>query len=346
MLNEIKNKIEKSLKSYILNLDKLYSLNQISPFLAENIKEFVLREGKRVRPILFIIGYLAFAKRQTPGLYRSAISIELLHDFMLIHDDIIDKSDTRRGKPSMHKKLNEYLKNYKDIKFSGQDLSIVLGDMLYALAINAFLSIQVKPERKEKALKKFIGAAFYTASGEFLELLYGTKAIELITKTDIYKIYDLKSAYYTFAYPLSIGATLAGAKDSQIKKIFRYGVYLGRAFQIKDDILGIFGDEKRTGKSTLSDLQEAKKTLLIWYAYNHSKELNKSTIKRILSAAEVKKPDLLKIRKIISTSGALDYAKKEVSNCIKEACDLKASLKMPNRYKKLLFVYPQHILSL
>jgi len=346
MLNGIKNKIEKSLKSYTRDLDGLYSLNRISPFLAKNIKEFVLREGKRIRPILFVIGYLAYGKRQPPALYRSAISLELLHDFMLIHDDIIDKSDTRRGKPSLHKKLNGYLKRYKGIKFSGQDLSIVIGDMLYALAINAFLSIKVEPKRKEKALKKFIEAAFYTGSGEFIELALGLKDIEMITKTDIYKIYDLKTAYYSFAYPLSLGATLAGAEDSQIKKIFRYGVYLGRAFQIKDDILGLFGDEKRTGKSSLTDLQEAKKTLLIWYAYNHSTGLNKSTIKRILSAQKVETIDLLKIRKIISTSGALDYAKKEVSDFIKKARDLNASLKMRTGYKNLLLRYSEKTLSL
>jgi geranylgeranyl diphosphate synthase type I len=346
MLNEIKNKIEKSLKSYILDIDKLYSLNRISPFLASNIKEFVLRKGKRVRPILFVIGYLAFAKKQAPGLYTSAVSTELLHDFMLIHDDIIDKSDTRRGKPSMHKKLNEYLKNYKNIKFTGQDLSIVIGDILYTLAINAFLSIKVEPEQKEKALKKFIEAAFYTGCGEFIELLYGTKDIKLFTKTDIYRIYDLKTAYYSFAYPLAIGATLAGAEDSQIRKIFQYGVYLGRAFQIKDDILGIFADEKRTGKSSLSDLQEAKKTLLIWYGYNHSTEPNRKTIKRILSKGKVKNSDLLKIRKVISTSGALDYAGEEISGFIKKAQRLNASCSMRKKIKDFLYTYSKIILRL
>lgn len=346
MLNEIKNKIEGNLKSYIRNIDKLYSLNQISPFLAKNIKEFVLRKGKRVRPIFFVIGYLAFTKRQARGLYTSAISIELLHDFMLIHDDIIDKSDTRRGKPSMHKKLNEYLKNYKNIKFTGQDLSIVIGDILYALAINAFLSIKVEPEQKEKALKKFIEAAFYTGCGEFIELLYGTKDIKLFTKTDIYRIYDLKTAYYSFAYPLAIGATLAGAEDSQIRKIFQYGVYLGRAFQIKDDILGMFGDEKRTGKSSLTDLQEAKKTLLIWYAYNHTSSQDRLDIKRVLSKDKINKTDLLKTRRILTASGAFDYARQEISEYVKKTQELNASLQMKQEFKNFLYKYSQAILGL
>jgi geranylgeranyl diphosphate synthase, type I len=345
MLSEIKNKVERSLKKYIKSVERLYSLNAISPLLSDSIREFVLRGGKRVRPTLFVCGYLAFARRAARGLYESAVSFELLHDFMLVHDDIIDKSDTRRGLPSLHKKLNDYLKNRGEIKFSGQDLSIVIGDMLYALAINAFLSIDAQKENKERALKKFIAAAFYTGSGEFIEL-YGLKDVKRITNTDIYKIYDLKTAYYTFAYPLSVGATLAGAPGAEIKKIFRYGVYLGRAFQIKDDILGMFGDEKKTGKSSLTDLQEAKKTLLVWYSYNHAKQKEKAAIKRILSKKKVGTRDLLKIRKIVASSGALDYSKNEISRCVKKAQAQLASCKLRKGFKDFLYQYSQKILSL
>jgi geranylgeranyl diphosphate synthase type I len=345
MLCEIKNKIEKNLQNYIRDLNKSYSLNRISPLLAQKLKDFVLRPGKRVRPVLFVLGYKAFAKKEAAGLYRSAISIELLHDFMLIHDDIIDKSDTRRGKPSMHKMFDAYLKDRQNIKFSGEDLSIVAGDIIYASAINCFLSVKEQAQRKEKALKKFIDAAFYTGCGEFIELLYGLKTIKKITQKDIYKIYDLKTACYTFASPLAIGAILAGAKRSQVNKIFQYGIYLGRAFQIKDDILGVFGDEEKIGKSIMTDLQEAKKTLLIWYAYNRANIKNKSRISEILSKANVKKGDLLNMRRIITDSGALDYAGREISRCIKKARRLNSSSSMKTKYKKLLYNYSLQILS-
>jgi geranylgeranyl diphosphate synthase type I len=248
MFAKIKIKVEKELSKYVNDLDRQYSLSKISPLLFKSIKEFVLRKGKRVRPILFIIGYLGFKKRPAKNLYTCALSLELLHDFMLVHDDIIDKSDTRRGKPSLHKMLGRYLKTFKKVKFNGEDLAIVIADVMYALAIHTFLSIKEQEKRKERALRKFIEAAIYTGSGEFIEILNGIKDIEATNKSDIYKIYDLKTAHYTFATPLSTGAILAGAKQRQIDNLFKFGIYLGRAFQIKDDILGMFGQEKRIGQ--------------------------------------------------------------------------------------------------
>ncbi len=191
MFEKIKIRIEKELTDYLQSARKIHRLDDLSPLLHKKIKEFVLRKGKRIRPLLLIIGYLGFSNKKAEKLYTTAISVELLHDFMLIHDDIIDKSDLRRGKPSMHKMLNSHLAKHKNIKFSGEDLSIVIGDVLYALAIEAFLAIRENPTRKEKALRKFIQAAMYTGSGEFIELLAGIKEINQIQKKEIYnKIYN------------------------------------------------------------------------------------------------------------------------------------------------------------
>jgi len=346
MLFKIRKNIERELCACIRNIDKSYSLSKISPFLFQNIKSFVFRKGKRVRPILFIMGYLGFAKKSTSGLYASAASFELLHDFLLVHDDIIDKSDTRRGKPSMHKMLNNYLAKYnKGIKFNGQDLAIVVGDVMYATAIHAFLSINEDMVRKEKALRNFIKAAIFTGGGEFIELLYGIKDIAKITKQDIYKIYDYKTAHYTFSAPLCSGAILAGASQAEIQRLTQYGIYLGRAFQIKDDVLGMFADEDKIGKSTLTDLQESKKTLLIWYTYHHSSGNNKRIIKSIFAKEIVHKTDLSKIRKIIILCGALDFVKKELFSLRKKAQGLLKSSLMKTKYKAFLAQYSQEILD-
>ena len=346
MINKIKNNIEKELIRFISGLDKKYRLRSISPVLFNSIKDFISRKGKRIRPTLFVIGYLGFAKKAAPGLYTSALSIELLHDFMLVHDDIIDKSDTRRGKPSMHKVFNGILSGFKGIKFTGEDLSIVAGDVMFALGIHAFLSVQENRTRKEKALKKLIEAALYTGSGEFIELLSGTKEVERITRQDIYRIYDYKTANYTFASPLAIGAILAGADEKEIKKLFCYGIYLGRAFQIQDDILGMFSDEKAIGKSMLTDLQEAKKTILIWYAFHHAPASKKAAIKMILSKKSAGYKDLLKMREIISTSGALEYAKKQILKSVESAGGTIARSGMNAKYRDILGKYSQDILNL
>ena len=341
MLSKIKKKIDFQLRQFLRDSDKSYLLKAISPLLFKSIKDFILRDGKRIRPILFILGYQGFSRKKAPGLYQSALSVELLHDFFLIHDDIIDRSDTRRGKPSLHKVFDSYLVKHKNIKFNGRDLAIVAADAIYALAIKAFLSIKTNPRHKDEALQCFIKTSVHTACGEFIELLTGAEKIKDVNKKEIYKIYDYKTAYYTFASPLSMGARLAGAPGNQIDILANYSLHLGRAFQIKDDILSLFFDEKKTGKSTLADLQEAKKTLLIWYTYNHTSQKNKTLIENILRKKKVTKLDLLKARKITKESGALNYAQNEISSLTEKAKKIISSSKMKTKYKNLLSWYAQ-----
>lgn len=346
MLEKIKSRIEREIPYFFDDLNEEYSLKDTSAALFKSITDFVSRTGKRIRPCLFVIGYLGYGKKEPSGLYRCAISLELLHDFLLVHDDIIDKSATRRGKPSMHEIFNKQLSSRKNIKFNGQDLAIVAGDVISSMGIRAFLAIKEDPLRKEKALIKFNEAAMYTCFGEAIELLYGLKGIDKITKNDIYKIYDLKTAYYTFSAPLVMGAILGGANTAEQNALLEYGKYLGRAFQIKDDIIGLFCEQKETGKSNLTDLQEDKKTLLIWQAYNNSTRKNKLAIRRILSKNTINKQDLLKMRKLVADCGSLDCAKKEVSCFSKKASELINSSAMNKKYKKLLESYSQEILKL
>ncbi len=333
MQSKIKNKLNAELKKQLGFLERAYSLNRLCPVLAKGISEFLLRKGKRLRPLLFVLGYLGFAKKEAPNLYRSALSFELLHGFFLVHDDIVDKSPTRRGKPSMHKML-------------GEDLALIAGDLIYALAMESFLSVKENPQRKEKALKIFIRAGAYTAAGEFIELLNASKNIGKIKRQDIYRTYDLKTACYSFASPLSCGAALAGAGQREIDLLYQYGIYLGRAFQLKDDILGLFGEEKKTGKSSLSDLEEGKKTLLFWYAYHNSRPKERALIRKTLNKNKVKRNDLLTMRRIIVSSGALYYSAREISRLTKEAQSVIASCRMDKKYKALLNNYCQELLSL
>ncbi|HTY44692.1 MAG TPA: polyprenyl synthetase family protein [Patescibacteria group bacterium] len=347
MFAAIKTRIEKSLPLFLKHVDKVYSLSKISPLIFTSIRDFVLRDGKRIRPILFVTGYLGFSRTSgTPGLYTSALSIELLHDFMLVHDDIIDKADMRRNKPSMHKMLDGYLGRFKKVKFSGQDLAIVIGDIMYATAIHAFLSIRENRQRKENALKKFIEAAIFTGSGEFIELLCGTQAIEQLTKEDVYKIYDYKTAYYTFSCPLAAGAILAGAGAKDVRDLSYYGILLGRAFQIKDDILGMFSEEDKTGKSSLADLKEAKKTLLIWYTYNHTAPKGRRRIQTIFGKDNAGRAELLEMRRLISESGALAYAENEIAGFQKKARTLLFGCGMRPSYTRSLLEYSEKILGL
>ena len=345
MFEQIKNNVEKSLRKHMGALNRNYRLDRISPHLSSLLGDYALRPGKRVRPVLFCAGYLGFTKKPRPGIYTSCLSIELLHDFMLIHDDIIDKSATRRGLPAMHRVLDRRFGGCPGAKFNGQDLAIVTGDILYAIALDTFLAIKEEPARKERALRRFFEAAMYTGSGEFIELIYGATRMEDVREADIYKIYDYKTAWYTFACPLSIGAILAGASDADTRRLFDYGICLGRAFQIKDDLLGIFGNEKEIGKSVLTDLQESKKTLLVFYAFRDSETKDRQAIKRVLSAKTVGRDDLETMRQIIRRSGALDKASAQIAKCAKKASRLLESSSMRADYKRALAGYTRSILQ-
>ncbi|MDD5069981.1 MAG: polyprenyl synthetase family protein, partial [Candidatus Omnitrophica bacterium] len=167
-----------------------------------------------------------------------------------------------------------------------------------------------------------------------------------VGKKEIFRIYDYKTAFYTFAAPLSMGATLAGASQNEIKKLRDYGLYLGRAFQIKDDILGIFGNEKQIGKPNLSDLQEEKKTILIWQAYHNSNKTVKKQISDTFSKQQVTRKDLSIIKKIIIDSGSLDYCKKTITDLIKSAKSVINDSTMPPTYKKHLYGYCDKILDI
>ena len=312
----------------------------------ENIRDYVLREGKRIRPILFIIGYLGFAKKPAAKLYKSALALEILHDFMLIHDDIIDKSATRRGKPSMHSKIDNYMQSKNATRFHGQDLALVIGDVLYALAIQAFLSIEENLQRKEKALQKFIEISIYTGTGEFNELINGMIDIGNLKKKDIYQIYDLKSAYYTFALPLTTGAILAGARQKQIERLNTYGIYLGRSFQIKDDIDDIYENDNSNDDVVPEDLKESKRTILMWLAYHHSKAKDKRILKRILSKEKICQSDILEMQRIIFRANTIDHAKDEIRSFMHEATQSISNTTMQVPYKHLLIEFSRNILSL
>lgn len=346
MLKHLKNRVNEELISLLSETEKNYKLSAFSPVLFHSIKNFILREGKRLRPLLFLLGYLGFSHRRPPGLYRSAAAIEILHSFFLVHDDIIDRALLRRGKPSMHQLFNRHLKKYKKTKFTGEDLAIVTGDIIYALALAAFLAIKENPRRKEDALRRFIEAAFYTACGEFADTFSSIKDVRETTLKDIYRIYDYKTAVYSFVCPLTTGAVLGGASSADIHQLAQYGISIGRAFQIRDDILGIFGSAGQTGKSSLTDLQEAKRTILIWHAYNHSLPKEQGLINDVLSKNKVRQSDLTAMQEIIRAAQSRDYAEKEIARLLQCSTDVLSSVKMKQRYKDILIKYSGELLNI
>lgn len=338
MLDTYRRQIDKSLISYLDRIEKEYKLHLVQPILFESIRDLSLRGGKRIRPLLLILSYLGYApqgKRIPRSLYNASTCIEFLHNFMLIHDDIIDRSDLRRGKPTVHRILRKTVPCDEPDKL-GTDLAIIAGDIVYALAIDAFLSIKEDPVRKEKALKYFVQTGAFTAMGEFIDTVHGVDQLKNVKEKDVFLNYSMKTARYTFDCPLVTGAILAGASDAETKKLAQFGLLIGQAFQIQDDVIGIFGAEKTIGKSILSDLAEKKKTLLVCHAYEHLKGAKRREFLRIFQKAKVTFADLKTIRTLFCASNSLEYALISTRDRVSKANALLNKLRIKDKYRKLI----------
>jgi len=348
MFRKLKIDINTELRAFLKNADSFLALRSSSPLLASGIKDFLLSDGKRIRPILFILSYLGYTQRRSvpnKKLLRSALSFELLHDFLLIHDDIIDSSDLRRGKPTLHNYFNSKLKMPKK-DLLGSHLGIVAGDIIFSLAAGALISLDEKPSRKEKALTRFTEIAALTGIGEFIDVVNNTTKIDKITQKDIFLTYTLKTAKYTFEGPLVIGAILAGAQKKDISLLSKLGTLLGEAFQIQDDLLDIFYPSKKTGKPALSDIVESKKTLLVWKAYRDIPAQDKKMFKRLFEKKQKTKRDLLSLKNFIKTSSAGEFCQRRVLSLLKEADSILCQVKLKPKYKTILQDFSKESFSL
>ena len=338
MFERTRVKIDESLQLFMDHARREYRMDMVPAILYKSIREFVLREGKRIRPTLLIFSYKGYSQRKTPinpSIYYVSTCIELLHNFMLIHDDIIDRSDLRRGKPTMHRLL-EKTSRTEDKEKLGQDLAIVAGDIVYAMAIDAFLSIREEPQRKEKALKYFIQTAVFTAMGEFIDTVFGMQPVAAVKEKDVLLNYSLKTARYTFDCPLVVGAILAGAPQQDVPRLAKVGLLIGQAFQIQDDIIGIYETEKNIGKSILSDIAEEKKTILVAHAFaTMTPALKKKFLYHFVRPKKTAL-DLAAIRKIFIQSGSLSYSLGEIEERLRQAKKIFGGLSMRPQYRHLI----------
>jgi len=285
-----------------------------------NAKEYTLRGGKRLRPIFLIYGYKCFSEDDIDAIIDVSISVELMQSYLLIHDDIMDEDELRRGKPTFHIVYKDICerKFEKDKSFRfGENIAILTGDLLEAYGEEVLANAPFKGEYIRKALIKYAEIVKNVNYGQMLDIISEMK--KTITEEEILMIHKLKTASYTIEGPLHIGALLGGASNTDLQVLSNYGIPLGLAFQIQDDILGLFGSEKKIGKPVGSDLREGKKTLLVLHALKRCDDKEKEFIIQILGKNKITKEEINRIRDIVTKTGALDYSIKLIRKYTKEA---------------------------
>ena len=301
----MKDQINKELQKFFNK--KLETTQGIEKNMVKLLREYTLRGGKRIRAQMIVQGYNSI-KKINKEIIKTSIAIELIQSYLLIHDDIIDNSDLRRGKPSMHK-IYEQVKS-PDPKQFGISMAIIIGDLASTYANEIITDSNFKEKRKNQAIKQLNKTVETVIYGQALDIISNFKKI---TKEQVKEIHKKKTASYTFEGPLKIGAILAGANNKQLKILHNYGINLGQAFQLQDDILGMFGEKEKIGKPIDSDLKEGKQTLLILKALEKANKKQKTTIKKALGNKKLKKSDLKQVQNIIKETNSLKHSQ-ELSN--------------------------------
>ncbi len=286
-------------------------MEAIDPRLGEVVAEvraLVDAGGKRLRPAFVWWGHRATGGPEDPAVVQPAAAVELLHTFALLHDDVMDRSATRRGRPSAYASFaagHRQAARLGDPDWFGCSAAILAGDLTYVWADELFDGTAMAPAAVARARVVFTTLRSEVIAGQYLDLVLA--ADSQADEEGARRVALLKSARYTVTRPLLLGAALGTAVDAErvAPALTRYGDAVGMAFQMRDDILGLFGDASITGKSTLDDLREGKRTLLMLRALRMANPLERSYLLAHLGDPELTPNEADNVRSIVASTGAL-----------------------------------------
>jgi geranylgeranyl diphosphate synthase type I len=273
------------------------------------------RGGKRIRGALAMVGYEMAGGTDTAMILRAARVLELVHAYLLVIDDINDRSPVRRGGPPAHIIMADYYRQKglgsDDVHF-GESIAIHASLVACHTAQVMLAEIDVKPDLALRAIvslnKSLVATGYGQANDVFNEVL-GNE----VDERAVMNVLEWKTAHYTFLSPLQLGMILAGASDEKVESIVQFAMNAGLAFQIGDDNLGIFGTEFESGKSPLDDIREGKRTLLTIHALANAKDADKNFLLQMLGNNELTQLEFQRVKDILVNSGALDFAKERAA---------------------------------
>lgn len=278
------------------------------------------RGGKRIRGALTMNSYFLFGGTDRAVALHAARAIEMLHAYILMVDDIQDRSELRRGADAAHiilKKYHEkhYLKD--DAQHFGE--SIAMNGFLFGAhqALNVLADLPLDADKKLAAIKNVNKHFIATAHGQSMDIF--NEVVQTVEESDVDKVLLWKTAYYTFMNPLQLGAILAGASEKEIKTLEKYSLSAGRVFQITDDIIGVFSNEEASGKSPLDDIKEGKRTLLTVKAIELASKTDAYFLEQKLGNKQLTQAEFQRCREIIEQSGALKYARDKAKESVVDA---------------------------
>ena len=297
----------------------------------------MLGTGKRLRPAFCYWGWRGAGAEAGPEVVRAAAALELLQASALIHDDVMDASDTRRGQPSAHRgfeRMHEIHGWLGSAASFGTGAAILLGDLCLVWADELFVGSGAEADAIMRAKPVYDEMRTELMSGQYLDLLVqarGEGEIDRLRQVILYK-----SAKYTIERPLHLGAALAGADPDLIHAYSAYGLPLGEAFQLRDDVLGVFGDPALTGKPAGDDIREGKRTVLLAIAQNQAGPADAETLVRHLGNPDLDADAVASVREAIVRTGALSEVEARIDALTAESRAALAEAAMPEPARSVL----------
>lgn len=301
--------LQQQLQEFLRENAARYAYGELFKPLYDDMAEFVSRPGKRIRPLLFLLGYRIFGgdrPLQNVPLLRGALALELLHAFILIHDDVIDKSVRRRGLPTFHRLVEERMRTQQlsERERIGENVALVIGDMLFALALDTLQQTDFPAEARTAALNRLLGYVTDTGCGEIYDILLGPKEISAVPEPDITRMYMLKTTRYTFEGPFVLGGLLAGQPPAALDGIAAITDPLGLAFQIQNDLTE-FARFDLADPATQTDLLDGKKTMLMRTTFDFLSEVDRAFLCMCMAAHRTEPSALIKVKDLIDKAGTV-----------------------------------------
>jgi geranylgeranyl diphosphate synthase type I len=290
--------------------------------VSDAARAMVLDGGKRLRPSFAYWGWRTVCGPDDDdgALVTAAASLELLHACALVHDDVIDASDTRRGRPSAHA---AFARMHRDHAWTGNpeafgaSAAILLGDLLLSWADAMFTSAGFASRVSAHTRGVYDEMRQLVMAGQYLDVL--VQARGAFSAEEALRVIEFKTSKYTVEGPLHLGAAAAGAPPAVFAALTGYGLALGEAFQLRDDVLGVFGDPSVTGKPAGDDLREGKHTLLTALAMDVASAEQSALLHRSLGDRGLDDDQIARLREVIVATGALDQVERRIVERAEEA---------------------------
>ncbi|MBC2878033.1 MULTISPECIES: polyprenyl synthetase family protein [Streptomyces] len=337
-LVHLRRQIEEALTSFVNAKRDATHAAGMPAEATEVLAEFVLDGGKRLRPLLCLLGWHTVAEAPPPPpVVRTAAALEIFHDFCLIHDDVMDHSALRRGHPTVHRILaarHRPARSPAGADELGAHAAVLVGDLAFVWSDELLHTAGLTPTQAEAAWPLIDAMHAEVIHGQYLDLIQ-----DATTATDLdapLRVILYKTAKYTVERPLHIGAALAGGGPALRQALTAYALPLGEAFQLRDDLLGVFGDPTRTGKPNLDDLREGKHTVLIAHALHHADSDQRELLRQALGDPGLTEDTAARVRAVLVSTGARATVEQLIRHRCKQALNALDGLPAPPAARHVL----------